>query len=91
MEPTPVGCDATYWGVGSLPSDVIRSFAEHKCAEMALDIDVPFDHVHAWWHIDDYRDPLSDGLYIGYRSDWGRMCQRPGRPHPCTRHEGKPL
>lgn len=82
----PVGCDALYWGVSGLPDHVVRGFAEHRCAEMALDLDVPLDHIHAYWHLADHMDPLDDTLFIGYRSDWGRHCERPGRPRPCTRH-----
>ena len=35
----------------------------------------PVEEIHAWWKHDDFRDPLNQMLFIGWRSDWKEMCK----------------
>ena len=79
----PVFWEQTYWLSGELLDDqdlleeVTRDYAEYHAVELG----VPVSEMHAWWMWDDYRDPLSQSIVIGWRSDWTDKC-----PKNCNLH-----
>jgi hypothetical protein len=67
--------EQTYWYSGEIDDDLLNKVTRSYRRYHANKLGVPISEIHALWNSDDYRDPMSNSIVFGWRSDWKEDCK----------------